>query len=146
MNEKLKPCPFCGREAELVMKDITPDCARVEEVAWYIGCKKEECFAATDWDSFYKDKKLAIDAWNKRSRRYGMTGDKMLTEEEMWYIRGIVIGSRSGIASTAEVYGIPRWVVFMRKHSLLPFWVLGMMNCLEKLELNINLLHESLEV
>ena len=50
-NEKLKPCPFCGGEAEIVMSGGD---RRVD-------CKK--CGARSDW---YDTEAEAIAAWNRR--------------------------------------------------------------------------------
>lgn len=58
MEEKLKPCPFCGGEAELVnigMKVCNPIT---------VHCKECEC--NTNWFSREWE---AIDAWNKRVSR-----------------------------------------------------------------------------
>lgn len=51
-NEELKPCPFCGGEAEIVMSGGD---RRVE-------CKK--CGARSDW---YDTEAEAIAAWNRRN-------------------------------------------------------------------------------
>lgn len=54
--EKLKPCPFCGGEAQIVVDDETEN---------YFGVKCFNCGGA-----IYAEKELpryAIEAWNKRS-------------------------------------------------------------------------------
>ena len=51
MTEILKPCPFCGGEAEL---SSGYDC-------YFVSCSL--CKAQTEWD-MYKEK--AIELWNRR--------------------------------------------------------------------------------
>lgn len=54
MSEKeLKPCPFCGMPAT-VKQDPTG--------AWYL-----ECSLCGVFKGYYKTKKYAIDAWNRRA-------------------------------------------------------------------------------
>lgn len=55
---ELKPCPFCGGEAEL----------RINHCAAYVECK--ECEASTEHilDSpLYCAKDKAVEAWNRRT-------------------------------------------------------------------------------
>lgn len=62
MEIKLKPCPFCGGEAEL----------KINHCASYVECK--ECEASTDHilDSpMYCAKDKAIEAWNRRTEKHG---------------------------------------------------------------------------
>lgn len=52
MNEKLKPCPFCGGEAELI---------KIYNTQWhYVQCVK--CKVKTE----HKTEQEAINAWNTR--------------------------------------------------------------------------------
>ena len=53
---ELKPCPFCGGEAEYVDNGYFVD----------VSCKDMDCrgFAASLNN---KDKKVAIEAWNRRA-------------------------------------------------------------------------------
>lgn len=53
---ELKPCPFCGGEAEIVENDCFVD----------VCCKNLRC---RGWASCleYKTKKEAIEAWNRRA-------------------------------------------------------------------------------
>ena len=57
MEEKLKPCPFCG--SVVIGKDKT-NCGCF--AFYFICCKK--CGAKS---AYYQTKNSAIDAWNKRS-------------------------------------------------------------------------------
>ena len=56
MRDELKPCPFCGGEAEITK--------------WHEGyfaeCKKQHCGGTI---GAYKTEEEAIEAWNKRSER-----------------------------------------------------------------------------
>lgn len=51
MNDKLKPCPFCGGEAVLMQ-------------GYYYGIECKSCFSRTD---LYSDTKSAVEAWNNRT-------------------------------------------------------------------------------
>ena len=57
-KEKLKPCPFCGGEAEL----------EINGLYWDVNCKR--CLANVGAYKCY-NKKQAVEAWNKRYK-----GDK----------------------------------------------------------------------
>lgn len=52
---KLKPCPFCGGEAELVDCEVNP--------RWFVKCPKRCC----EQSKLYMSKASAIKAWNKRA-------------------------------------------------------------------------------
>ena len=52
-EEKLKPCPFCGGEAEL----------EINGLYWDVNCKR--CLANVGAYKCY-NKKQAIEAWNRR--------------------------------------------------------------------------------
>lgn len=54
MKDKLKPCPFCGGAAELVMNTVGQFCAQ---------CRNYKC-GATIIAEVYDD---AVDAWNRRA-------------------------------------------------------------------------------
>ena len=60
MEEKLKPCPFCGGEAEL----INIDAARVNGICNPITVRCKECNCNVNW--FCKEQK-AIEVWNRRT-------------------------------------------------------------------------------
>lgn len=60
MSEKLKPCPFCGGEAEM----INIDAARVQGITDPVTVRCKECKCNTNW--FSKEWE-AIDAWNRRT-------------------------------------------------------------------------------
>ena len=68
MSELLKPCPFCGSEAEMIFWETMKD-ARVR-------CK--ECDASTH---DYRTPEEAIDAWNKRASS-PIYGQWILYEDE----------------------------------------------------------------
>lgn len=55
MNDELKPCPFCGGEAELL---IVPN----REAEWVVKCLNKCC------NQFPRaSKEEAINAWNRRA-------------------------------------------------------------------------------
>ena len=56
-NTELKPCPFCGGEAEMLK---SPRCER----KYVVICKNELCYASVGNYSFTKEN--AILAWNTR--------------------------------------------------------------------------------
>jgi Lar family restriction alleviation protein len=57
--DKLKPCPFCGGEAEILYLDYSRE--------HYVECRNKYCHldVATDLS---KTKKTAIKHWNKRAK------------------------------------------------------------------------------
>ena len=56
MSENLKPCPFCGGEAELVIENH-----REYPSTYYVACKSR-CLRQYS----YNVKGMAIKAWNRR--------------------------------------------------------------------------------
>ena len=54
---ELKPCPFCGGEAEL-SKSSGGD--------WIVGCTNGKCLMCP-WSFGFKTKKEAIESWNTRA-------------------------------------------------------------------------------
>ena len=59
MNEKLKPCPFCGNPAKLRY-----ECDKREIIdLWCVQCENELCYAMTGWET---KKEWAIKRWNRR--------------------------------------------------------------------------------
>ncbi len=61
---KLKPCPFCGGEAE-IYKETPPDAYK--DTVYYVGCSNiDECLVVPETMG-YHDKQKAIAAWNKRA-------------------------------------------------------------------------------
>ena len=72
MDEKLKSCPFCGGEGEIVHNIYmeSPDVgnARIPELDdWYIHCKKCRFARLPQWGTCnYCTKEDAIRGWNDR--------------------------------------------------------------------------------
>ena len=58
MSEKLKPCPFCGGEAEIVKCDNL-----FSILYFYVGCKT--CLARAK--SCYESPEDAVRYWNRRA-------------------------------------------------------------------------------
>jgi Lar family restriction alleviation protein len=71
VNEKLKPCPFCGKE-KITIHSIDPDIERFDDNFWAI-CKS--CFS---FGPPSNTKKEAIAAWNKRTEQPALHGDGIL--------------------------------------------------------------------
>lgn len=62
MSEELKPCPFCGGEA------TTSEEQKIDNLPYgvgWVGC--QPCRVFIDWVHGERGKKLAIEAWNKRT-------------------------------------------------------------------------------
>ncbi|HDY90015.1 MAG TPA: restriction alleviation protein, Lar family [bacterium] len=57
MPDELKPCPFCGGEAEAI---------NVSDTTWKIGCKNCHIQFGHSWLGF-AFKENAIKMWNRRS-------------------------------------------------------------------------------
>lgn len=60
-QEGLKPCPFCGSEAALVLESKDPNCASTDCMAF---CSSKDCGASL---GIYEDETAAIRAWNRRT-------------------------------------------------------------------------------
>ena len=62
MSEKLKPCPFCGSEAEMKIETHTPT-----GFDYTPRCKNPSCAGrlAKKWHN----EKNAIEAWNRRAEQ-----------------------------------------------------------------------------
>ena len=56
MSETLKPCPFCGGEAEV------EDC----RYGYYVSCQSPTCLVSPETGD-YETKASAIVAWNRRA-------------------------------------------------------------------------------
>lgn len=62
MNEKLKPCPFCGGEAHIAKHSFYEKTTRsFSDKTFGVIC--EECYTS-GWQ-FYKTQESAIEAWNR---------------------------------------------------------------------------------
>ena len=58
--EELKPCPFCGGEAEVTDEDSYG----FSNGDWFVCCN--ECHTYLGFDSQYETPQEAIEAWNRR--------------------------------------------------------------------------------
>ena len=60
MNIELKPCSFCGGEAEITIEIFM-------DIKLVVGCKDDDsnCLMG-DETPLYKDKNKAIEKWNRR--------------------------------------------------------------------------------
>lgn len=63
MNNKLKPCPFCGSKAKL-----SPDWNPLRRRELYtVECTKEDCNALINHMELTPE--MAIEKWNRRSKK-----------------------------------------------------------------------------
>lgn len=69
MEEKLKPCPFCGGEAMIVFcgYDSVPQVRCNNCLALMGGDSKS--YSAVKGDLFFKTQDEAIEAWNRRATK-----------------------------------------------------------------------------
>lgn len=71
MNKELKPCPFCGGRAKMMMA-ITPASIQANSPAVFVQCT--ECYAEmhkiiipyTDYTSCERQAKELAEKWNRR--------------------------------------------------------------------------------
>ena len=73
LNPYLKPCPFCGGEAEII------DAIESGEDVPYVTCKNPDCGAQTE--CFYR-RKFAADAWNYGPRKFDKPTESQPTPNE----------------------------------------------------------------
>lgn len=61
--DKLKECPFCGREATTSEKEGLQD---NQPYGWgWVGCRP--CRVFMNWSHNERGKRMAFEAWNKRA-------------------------------------------------------------------------------
>ena len=59
--EELKPCPFCGGEAQIVSKPYEPK--------FCVGCDDDTCLGFSGLGWLYDSGQEAAEAWNLRAER-----------------------------------------------------------------------------
>lgn len=109
MNEKLKPCPFCGASGEelgiLTDSDMSSSPAR-----------RVQCYSCNIEPPFYPDEASAIAAWNRRElERASQLGSGDKVDAARWrvferalrtgHLRGAAYGRRFKIIETCPVTG-----------------------------------------
>lgn len=68
-NIKLKPCPFCGGEALLIIEDCNGDSAQNIRRAEFAYCQCKNCGATTQGEYRnieYSAIKRVVEKWNRR--------------------------------------------------------------------------------
>ena len=63
MENKLKPCPFCGEEAHLDRHDIFCDCGAKIEIPLYVSGKE----SVGGYPTYEEAMQEMIDLWNTRT-------------------------------------------------------------------------------
>lgn len=74
---ELKPCPFCGGEANLVEDP--------HNWVWSIGCSNDKCLGFSGLSWTYTSEREAAEAWNTRAERTcrAITHDNLNESEGM---------------------------------------------------------------
>ncbi len=68
MSEKLKPCPFCGRNHDLLITSIRHRLDDIVYYQWTVFCDASGGKAGCGAMCGYHDTKAqAIEAWNRRA-------------------------------------------------------------------------------
>lgn len=67
MGYKLKPCPFCGSDAELKTDIRYPRPMCHPKRAYEVFCTNYDCIIGGVDDRYYTNKEKAIKAWNRRA-------------------------------------------------------------------------------
>ena len=84
MNTKLKPCPFCGGEAELI--DGRKSCVVTSNAyarPWTVGCTNtHKCSILMPSTRSYSTAAEAVEAWNTRAERTCNLRYKLLSRKE----------------------------------------------------------------
>ena len=62
-KDKLETCPYCGGEATLDSVNLTG-----KNKEYSAGCLNRDC-TINVYTDFYKTKRAAIDAWNRRAEK-----------------------------------------------------------------------------
>lgn len=118
-NEELKPCPFCGGEAEIVMSGGD---RRVD-------CKK--CGARSDW---YDTEAEAIAAWNRRVC-VKQNGEKLDTNS----VASSGVNAKLTYADIERMVKELKWSYIERKESLktVKYWESNMFFRFYQFKINI---------
>ena len=64
MGDKLKPCPFCGSDAELKTDIRYPRPMCQPKRAYEVFCTNYDCIIGGVDERYYTNKEKAIKAWN----------------------------------------------------------------------------------
>ncbi len=64
-DKNLNPCPFCGKQAFLQIDTRYPDDVPIK--AYEVICMNVKCIIYRCDKRYYRSKKQAIEAWNRRA-------------------------------------------------------------------------------
>lgn len=81
MGEKLKPCPFCGSDAELKTDIRYPRPMCQPKRAYEVFCTNYDCIIGRVDERYFLNKKKAIEAWNRRANDEKAEGGRMTWTE-----------------------------------------------------------------
>lgn len=88
MDDRLKPCPFCGGEAEVNVIDYDETDLDMDST-WWVQCR--ECGALTDeYSGGDEAEAAAIKAWNKRAERWNERHERTCRDANRGVYHGFV--------------------------------------------------------
>lgn len=78
MTDRLKPCPFCGKDAQLSDMQLDALCGIFR---YSVGCSDPECIGFLTACNWFSTKEGALAAWN---RRPSCDGCRWVYSEDRW--------------------------------------------------------------
>ena len=77
---ELKPCPFCGKRAELKKDTRYPRSGKQEDKAvkaYEVICPNHDCVIYNADNTYFLSKKAAVEAWNSRASGWISVNDRL---------------------------------------------------------------------